>query len=110
MEFRSTAVITAEPWTSKPVQGCPGMIEQCYDGRWHITQTGRLQGSATEIFLKPVHVAHGHRPAVGQKGTLIETTMPGRQESKFRWEPLDDKPLPVFGWPRWKTLYRTVKS
>jgi hypothetical protein len=103
-QFRSAATITAEPWVSKPVPRT-NFKEKCFDGRWHITQTDRLPGTPTQIWLTPGHVAGGRRPAVGAKGTLIETVL-GPRESEFRWEPLSDEPLPNFCWPHWKTRYR----
>jgi hypothetical protein len=103
-EFKSAAIITAAPWTHRPVRGT-ALEERCFDGRWHITQTDRGPGAAKDIFLLPREVADGRRPAVGTKGTLIET-FEGR-ESVYRWEPLDprDSGLP-FTWPK-GPRYRT---
>lgn len=84
--FRSAAVITAEPWTHRPTS-VAGLEERAFDGRWHITQTDRLPGCPTEIFLLPHEVAGGRRPKVGAEGTLIETTGAGAGASVWRWEP-----------------------
>jgi len=112
--FSSAAVITAEPWTHRPVRlhtlEESNLEEKCFDGRWHITQTDRGAGAATEIFLLPREVAGGRHPAVGTKGILTETTFPGRRESEWRWEALSQGEAGrPFTWPS-GPRYRTRSS